>query len=96
MPPRAWGYTSSRRPRSGRQLPWAPNCQFVGAGTLVVRKDRLDHRPGGLNRVFTGEERAVASHGVGQEPLVGRFLARLFFEQVEFSLVADEVLPCVA
>ena len=61
---------------------------------MVGLEDRLDHRPGGLNRVLTGEERSVAGHGVAQEPLVGRFLSRLFFDQVEFSLVADELLPC--
>ena len=60
----------------------------------MVRKDRLDHRPGGLNRVLTSEERAVASHGVAQQPLVGRFLSRLFFEQIKLSLVANELLPC--
>ena len=60
---------------------------------MVGLKDWLDHRPGGLNRVLTGEERAVAGHGVAQEPLVGRFRSRLFFKQIEFALVADELLP---
>ena len=56
--------------------------------------DWVDHRPGSLNRVLTGEERPVADHGVAQKPLVGRILSRPFFEQVELSLVADELLPC--
>src|SRR5579872_5816171 len=60
----------------------------------VFLKDWIDHRPSGLNRVFTGEERSVTSHGVAQEPLVGGFLSRLFFGQVKFSLVTDELLPC--
>ena len=59
---------------------------------MMVLKDWIDHRPGGLNRVLTGEKRAVAGHGVAQEPLVGRFLARLFIEQVKLALVADELL----
>ena len=58
----------------------------------MVFKDRVDYRPGGLNRVFTGEQRAIAGHRVGQKPLVGRLLSGLLFEQVELSLVADEVL----
>jgi len=55
-------------------------------------KNRIDHRPGGLNRVFTGEKRSIAGHGITQKPLVGCFLSRLFFDQVEFSLVPDEFL----
>jgi hypothetical protein len=58
-------------------------------------KNWLDHRPRGLNCFLTSEERPVADHGVAQQPLVGRFLSRLLFDQVEFSLVADEFLPCV-
>ena len=73
-----------------------PSAALVGKRSEVGLKDWLDHRPGGLDRVFTGEERAVAGHGVAQEPLVGRFLSRLFFDQVEFSLVADELLPCAS
>jgi hypothetical protein len=58
----------------------------------VRLKNWIDHRPGGLDRVLTHEERAIAAHGVTQEPLVGRFLSRLFFRQVELALVADELL----
>ena len=60
---------------------------------MVVVEDGLDHGPGGLDGVLAGEERAVTGHGVAQEPLVGRFLAGLFFDEVEFSLVADELFP---
>ena len=49
---------------------------------MVGLKDRIDHRPSGLNRVFTREECSIAGHGVAQEPFVGRFLSRLFFEKV--------------
>jgi hypothetical protein len=59
----------------------------------VAIKDRVDHCPGGFNRILTGEERAIASHGISQKPLVRRFLSRLLFNQVELSLVADELLP---
>jgi len=61
---------------------------------VVIIKDRFDHRPGSLNRILTGEERAVAGHGVSQEPLVGCFLSRLFFAQIKFSLVTYKLLPC--
>ena len=59
----------------------------------MVLKDWVDYRPGSLNRVLAGEQRSVADHGVGQKPLVGRFLPALFFEQVELPLIADELLP---
>ena len=71
-----------------------PTAALVGANPVVGLKDWIDHRPGGLNRVFTGEERSIAGHGVPQEPRVGRFLCRPFFEQVELSLVPDELLSC--
>ena len=71
----------------------SPGAALVGAGPVVGPEDWLDHRPGGLNCVLTGEQRAVADHGVAQEPLVGRFFSRLFFEHVKFFLVADELLP---
>jgi len=58
----------------------------------VCIKDRVDHRPGGLNRILTGEKRAIAGYGVTQEPRIGCFLSRLFFQQVEFALVTDELL----
>ena len=60
---------------------------------MVCFQDWIDHRPGGLDCVLAGEERAIAGHGVAQKPLVGRFLSRSFFEQVELSLLADELLP---
>ena len=47
---------------------------------MLGPKDWLDHRPGGLNRVLTGEQRAVTGHGVAQEPLVGWFFSWLFFD----------------
>src|ERR1700677_1278573 len=49
-----------------------PSAAPVGASTGVLLQDRIDHRPRGFDRVFTGEERPIADHGVGQEPLVGR------------------------
>ena len=35
----------------------------------------------------------MAGHGVAQKPLIGRFLPGWVFEQVEFPLLADELLP---
>ncbi len=61
---------------------------------MVRLEDWIDHRPRGLDRVLTGEERSIAVHRVAQKPLVGHFLSRLFFEQVELSLLTDELLPC--
>src|ERR1035441_5950631 len=61
---------------------------------MVRFKDWLDHRPGCLDRVLACEERPIASHGVAQKTLVGRFFSQLFFEQVELSLLPDEFLPC--
>jgi hypothetical protein len=60
---------------------------------MVLLKHWIDHRPGGLNRVLTGEERSISRHGVAQKPLIGCFLPRLFFGQVEFALVTDELFP---
>src|SRR5579862_186938 len=70
-----------------------PAAALVRERPVVGLQDWVNHRPGGLNRVLTGEERAVAGHGVAQQPLVRRFRSRLFFGQVELSLVADELLP---
>ena len=42
------------------RLFWPPATGLVGVGPVVSFKDRIDRRPGGLNRVLTGEERAVA------------------------------------
>src|ERR1039458_2033122 len=71
-----------------------PATALIGASPVVVFKDWIDYRPGGLNRTFTGEERSIAGHGVPQKPCVGRFRCRFFFKQVELSLVPDELLPC--
>src|SRR6185312_1055298 len=71
-----------------------PTAAPIGANPVVRFQDRIDHLPRGLDRVLTGEERSIAVHGVAQKPLVGHFLSRLFFEQVELSLLTDELLPC--
>jgi hypothetical protein len=57
-------------------------------------KNGIDDRPGGLNRILAAEERSVAGHGIAQKPLVGRLFSRLFVDQVEFPLIADELLAC--
>ena len=58
----------------------------------MVRQNRIDHRPGRLDRVLAGEQRAVAGHGVAEQPFVGRPLVRLHVEQIQLALVADELL----
>src|SRR5579864_6425627 len=67
-----------------------PATALVGANPVVGLKDGIDHRPGGLDRIFTCEERSVAVHGVAQKPFVGHFLCKWFFGQVELLLVPDE------
>jgi len=59
---------------------------------MVCLQDWIDHGPGVLHRILTGEERSIAGHGIAQKPFVGRFLSRLLFKQVELSLLADEFL----
>src|ERR1039458_2126564 len=70
-----------------------PTSTPVGASLVVPLKDRVNYRPGGLHRILTSEQCSVACKGVAQEPLVGRFLSRPFLEQVELSLLPDELLP---
>ena len=65
---------------------------MVRADLVVCLKNGSDRRPGGLNRILSGEERSVPGHGVAKEQRVRQLLARLFFDQIEFSLVADELL----
>jgi hypothetical protein len=71
-----------------------PTAAPVGTNVVVCFQDWIDHCPGGLHRVPTGEERAIARHGVAQKPLIGRFFSWLLFEQVDFPLLADELLAC--
>ena len=70
----------------------SPTAALVGTNAVVFLKNGIDHRPGGFDRILAGEERTVAGHRVTEEPLVGGFLSRLFFSQIEFSLIADEFL----
>ena len=50
---------------------------------------RVNYRPCGFNRILTGEQRSIPSHGVSQKTFVGSLLSRLFFRKVEFFLVTD-------
>jgi hypothetical protein len=36
-----------------------PCVPIVRANAVVGFKDRVDHRPGGLNRILTSEERSI-------------------------------------
>ena len=73
---------------------WSPTAARIGPNPSVFLEDRIDYHPRRFDRVFTGEQRAVADHRVAQEPLVGGFLSRLFFNQVKFALIADIFLAC--
>jgi hypothetical protein len=53
-----------------------PAPRPVGTDATVALQDSIDHRPCGLDRVLLGEQRAIAGHRVGQEPLVRRLLSR--------------------
>src|SRR6185436_747953 len=59
---------------------------------MMLRQDRIDRGPGRLDGVFTRKQRAIADHRVAQESLVRFLFARLFVDQVELSLHADELL----
>lgn len=61
---------------------------------MVRFQQWIDDCPYSLHRILAGEERAIADHGVTQKLLVGCSLSRLFFQQVELSLLADEFLSC--
>jgi hypothetical protein len=69
-----------------------PTAAFVGANAVMILEDRIDNCPRGLNRVFAREKGAVTSHGVAEQPLVGRFVARPNFRKVKLSLLSDEIL----
>src|ERR1700737_3574658 len=68
-------------------LRWTPAAWLVGNRLMVVRQDRVDDRPGRLDRVLPGEKPWVPGHGVPEEPLIGRVLARLVVEQIQLSLL---------
>ena len=71
---------------------WPPTASLIEANAMVLLKNRIDHGPGRFDRVFAGEERAVAGHGIAEEALVRGFFSRLFFDHVKLFLVAHELL----
>jgi hypothetical protein len=66
-----------------------PGARFVGVSAVVSGEDGIDDRPGGLNRVLAGEERAVTamasprsrSYGASQQALNLGLLTRRQLEQ---------------
>jgi hypothetical protein len=72
---------------------WPPTASLVWANRAVNLENRVDHRPGGLNRVLAGKERALARHGAAWEASAGGFLSPVLIDQIELSLVADELPP---
>ena len=71
-----------------------PCAAFVTANPGMVLQNPIDHLPCGFNRVFAGEERAVAFHCVAQKPFVRSFLARLLIGQGKLPVLSDEFLTC--
>ena len=59
----------------------------------VTGQDGLDNCPGGLHRVLAGKQRAIAYQSVAQQAFIRRLGSCLLFEQVEFPLLAEEILP---
>src|ERR1700677_2326031 len=53
----------------------SPRVALVRADAVVRLKDGINHSPGGLNCVLTGEKRSVASHRVAQKPFVGHLFS---------------------
>src|SRR5450432_544185 len=93
MPPWVWGCANRVRSDNRVSLFRPPTSAPVGASLVVPLKDWVNYRPCGFHRVLASEECSIAGQGVAQEPLVGRFLSRPFLEQVELSLLPDELLP---
>jgi len=69
-----------------------PTAAFVRQSARVRSQDRINYRPCGFYSVFARKERAIASHRVAQKPFIRRFLFRPFLQQVELSLLSDELL----
>src|SRR5512139_1350686 len=69
-----------------------PGAAPVPTDRMMILEDRVERRPGGLDRVLAREERAAPGHRVFQQPLVRSLLARMILEQAEFPLLADELL----
>ena len=63
----------------------------VGAGAVVFLEDRIDHGPGGFDRVVARKERAVAGHRVAEKSLVRGFFSRMFLDQFQLALIADKL-----
>ena len=68
-----------------------PQEPFIDVDCRVLDQHGF-HGPRRFDGVFTGKQRVVTVHRVGQQALVGRLLAGLLFEQRELALVADEFL----
>jgi hypothetical protein len=59
---------------------------------VVAYQNGLDDSPGGLDGVLSGKQRAVAGHGVCEQPLVGRLFVGFGVKQEQLALVTDELL----
>src|SRR5260221_12905040 len=69
----------------------SPRAALVWNRPRMVFEDGIDGRPRGFDRVPAREERAVAAQGVAQQTLVGRLGSDQLFDQIQLSLVANEL-----
>jgi len=70
----------------------SPAAGPVRVGWAVLSEDGVHDRPGSLDGVLTGEQRAFAAQGIAEEAFVGVFLVGLPVEQGELPLLADKLL----
>lgn len=68
----------------------SPASPSVWKRAGMVFEDRVNYCPSRFRSVLASEERAIARDGISQQPFVWRLLARLFFDDKEFFLIADE------
>src|SRR5512143_3019074 len=61
----------------------SPATSLVRDGPSVGRKYRINDCPGSFHGIFAGKERAIPEHGILQQPLIRRMLARLLFNNIE-------------
>jgi hypothetical protein len=59
---------------------------------VVGGEDGIDDRPGSLDRVLAGEQCAVDSHRVAEEPFVRGLFVGLGIEQQQLTLITEELL----
>ena len=85
------GYTGAKH--ALRALTETLRLEWLGLPIRVmVFENRIDHRPGGVDRVLPGKQGSVSGHGSAQKPLVRTFLSLLVILEVKFPLISYELL----